>query len=414
MKNGLFLKLSFLSFLSSSCAIFSSPQRQQTDPGPRITRMGFEYEGENKNRASELILPELLLNWNTNPSTEHLLALTETEHQMNLDSSALTRLNSPLGRKLTETSPSLKLLMAEIYYRLELFEIAVQHYKQILQSEEKSLLIRWRLYSCYEKLGSFQQALLQLQKLQPIEPDQSFVNYKRGKILSLINKSDLEPAIEEYQKAIQLKPDFKSAHLELAELLMQTGRFEESARLLDRLERRFGPDVDVYLLAGEASLRVGDYEDAERRFLVLSKSESFRLQAYKKLSELYSASQNINKQIWALTEALRIDMADDQLRLQLTFAHLQNRQVLEAQKYALEISPQSDFYIEGQKSLILYFEKNQDQQSAQIKRQQLAQKFPDHPIVKDFLSNQGSNGDRSPATAPDATEAPKNIFEREN
>lgn len=401
MKNVLFFILAFFSLLLNSCALFEIPTRPQSEPGPRITRMGFEDDSAKDARAYEIVQSDFLQNWKTHPNAETLFAVAENEHRMNLDSVALARLKNPQVQSLVQSSSQLQLLLAEIYFSLELFEIAEQHYFHILQTENKSLLLRWRLFSCYEKTKSYDKALIQLQELQSFEPDQSFLAYKRGKILSAMSPEKSNQAIAEFEKAVALKPDFKAANLELAELLMKNSRYEESAKLLGLLERKFGPDFDVHKAAGEASLRSGDFEDAERRFLVLSKSASFGLEAYKKLAEVYRGQQNLGKQIWALNEALQIDIADDQLRLQLTEAYLQGNQILEAQKYALEISPQSDLYIDGQEQLIRYFEKNQDNMSAQTKRQQLALKYPDNPRVKEIVSAGKSDFNRSPATKSD-------------
>jgi tetratricopeptide (TPR) repeat protein len=72
----------------------------------------------------------------------------------------------------------------------------------------------------------------------------------------------LDRAIEQYQRALELRPNFADIRLALGRALLENGRYEEAAEVLERVLRARPSWLDAMLLRGLAAYLQGDLDAA--------------------------------------------------------------------------------------------------------------------------------------------------------
>lgn len=110
---------------------------------------------------------------------------------------------------------------------------------------------------------------------QPIDIDRIFL-YGKGVVLS--NSGRYEEALQAYDKAIELKPDFSSAWLNKGNALGKLGRYEKALQTYDKVIELSPDDSNAWYNKGAVLSNLGRYEEA--------------LQAYDKVIELNPDDSN--------------------------------------------------------------------------------------------------------------------------
>jgi Tfp pilus assembly protein PilF len=100
-------------------------------------------------------------------------------------------------------------------------------------------------------------------------------------------------AIDEFKKAIELRPDLVEARIHLATYLLEAGNPLESARLLEAALRYDDDHVLARLNLGDAYRLLGKTEQAKRELEWVLKKEPNLAQAHYNLGLLYLFSENV-------------------------------------------------------------------------------------------------------------------------
>lgn len=93
---------------------------------------------------------------------------------------------------------------------------AMEHYKEALKFDKENEFIHNAIASIYRKNGEYASAKMHLQASLDIDAQNAITYYNYGNLLADMKKK--EEAIEMYQKALEIRPDFDEAKQELQNL----------------------------------------------------------------------------------------------------------------------------------------------------------------------------------------------------
>ncbi|MFC1604049.1 tetratricopeptide repeat protein [Planctomycetota bacterium] len=123
----------------------------------------------------------------------------------------------------------------------------------------------------------------------------------------LEQKSRLESAIAEIQKARELDPDSAEAALELGELFCRAGRSKEAFGVADSLRVTKRSDkARLLLISGWAKRQMGDLDAAEKLLLEATTLDPKSTRALFELGNIYQSRQEIEKAMKSYHKALTI------------------------------------------------------------------------------------------------------------
>ncbi len=112
--------------------------------------------------------------------------------------------------------------------------------------------------------GSVDKAITQYQKALEINPDYVEAHYNLGD--ALLQKGNVDEAIAHFQKALEIKPDFAEAHYNLGSALLQKGKVDEAITHFQRA-LQINPDyVEAHNNLGNALLQKGSVDEAISHF----------------------------------------------------------------------------------------------------------------------------------------------------
>ena len=90
---------------------------------------------------------------------------------------------------------------------------------------DKSLLLNIR-GACYASLGQLDIAVQNYEKALSIKPDYAKAHYNLGNVLHELRKH--QKAISCYEKAIQIQPNYANAHYNLGLIFKELGEFQKA------------------------------------------------------------------------------------------------------------------------------------------------------------------------------------------
>ncbi len=93
---------------------------------------------------------------------------------------------------------------------------AMEYYKEALKFDKENEFIHNAIASIYRKNGEYASAKMHLQASLDIDAQNAITYYNYGNLLADMKKK--EEAIEMYQKALEIRPDFDEAKQELQNL----------------------------------------------------------------------------------------------------------------------------------------------------------------------------------------------------
>lgn len=167
-----------------------------------------------------------------------------------------------------------------------------------LNSNDSNVLIKLALVELeqnnYMKMHFNLEAGLQADSSNPA------VFYHRGEIFAL--GGNLEQAVKDFEKAIELYPDFVLAYVHKARALLGLERYEEAEELLTKAQGKFKNRVEVWNSLGEVLVMKKDFEAAEKAFNSI-------LKKHPKSPEVY-----LNKALLAMNRNNDVKTAEKHLK----------------------------------------------------------------------------------------------------
>jgi len=218
-----------------------------------------------------------------------------------------------------------------------------------VQHNPQAWLARYNLGTALVQTGSFPEAMEQFEKALEIKPDYAGAHNNLG--YSLMQEGQPDQAIPEYEKALAIDPNLAEGHYNLGVALLGKGKWDEAiAQFTVALDIR--PDyADANSNLGVALYSKGQIDEAISYFQKALQNNPDQVQAHRVLGKALLAKGQVAEAITQLQTALTIDPNSPQAHRLLGIAFMRNGQVDEgvAQfQEALRLKPD---FAEAQKEL---------------------------------------------------------------
>jgi len=183
----------------------------------------------------------------------------------------------------------------------------IQQYQKQVQTEQKQDdRSADRLYT----LAEGYQVLSYLASLWVFEADpNSYRSHQlKGQYFEALKKDD--PAIQEYRRALAIKPDLQNVHFSIGNLLWTRNRSEEALLELQE-EIKLDPNhPQAHYEIGDIFYGQSKLAEAETHLLKAVKLEPSMIEAHLALEKLYTSQEQITKALYHLGKAAEIDPED--------------------------------------------------------------------------------------------------------
>jgi tetratricopeptide (TPR) repeat protein len=110
------------------------------------------------------------------------------------------------------------------------------------------------------KEGNVDEAIVQYQKALQINPDYAKAHYNLG--CALFQKGNVDEAIEHFQRALQINPDSMEAHYNLSCALLQKGNVDEAIVQYQKALQIEPDDEESHINLGNALIQKGNVDKA--------------------------------------------------------------------------------------------------------------------------------------------------------
>jgi tetratricopeptide (TPR) repeat protein len=152
--------------------------------------------------------------------------------------------------------------------------------------------------------GKLNEAIDQYQKAIRLKPD--YANSHNNLGIALARKGQTDEAIRQYREAIRLKPDHADAHNGLGVALHAKGQMDESVRHLQEALRLKPDHADAHYNLGVAFYQQGHTGEAIRQFQEVIRLKPDYAEAYNNLGTALGLGGQTDDAIRQFQEALRL------------------------------------------------------------------------------------------------------------
>jgi tetratricopeptide (TPR) repeat protein len=178
--------------------------------------------------------------------------------------------------------------------------------------------------------GKPAEARAELLEALKIKPDEAFACFHMG--LLDYRERNFQLAREWFEKAIQTRPCFIEAHIELARTLMQLGKLEETRKhLLDAMQVS-ARDPKPRMILALVDDRLGQFGEAASLYAEVAESAPRYAEAHYQLARVRLHQNLPAEAVRAATEAVRLDNNSAVYRTGLAYAKAQNGDAAGAEK----------------------------------------------------------------------------------
>jgi len=167
--------------------------------------------------------------------------------------------------------------------------------RELLQVYPQAVFILNVLGVACQEQGKFHEAVQAFNKAIELKPDYADAYSNRGN--ALCDLGQLQEALESYEKAIQLKPDYADAYSNRGNALHKLGRFEDAVMSCEKAIQLKPDYAEAYSNRGNALCDLGKLQEA-----VESHEKAIELKP--DYAEAYSNRGNVLRELWQLKAAV--------------------------------------------------------------------------------------------------------------
>jgi type IV pilus biogenesis/stability protein PilW len=194
------------------------------------------------------------------------------------------------AEKINPNDPTLHNDFGLVYMAKEKYDLAVTHFKKAVELNPDYSLAKNNLGSVYLAIKEWDKAIA---VLEPVTKDMLYAtpHYPLSNLgWAYYNKGDYNKARQYLEEALDLKPDFPIARLNLARTFLATGRLLQARTLLEKLASESPNNPVVLLELGKTYRLLGDYNNARlalRGAIEFTEDSDLALEAAEELRKLY-------------------------------------------------------------------------------------------------------------------------------
>ncbi len=188
-------------------------------------------------------------------------------------------------------------------------------------------------YALLQK-GQIDDAITEDRKAIDIKP--TYANAQNNLGNALLQKGQTTEAVEHYKKALELEPDFAEPHNNLGNALFKEGRIDEAIEQYKRAVTLRPQSAELHYNAGSAYVVKGNWDDAINHFEEALKIDPNYPEAHNKLGIAFGATGKSAEAIGQFREALRLHHAYPQAHFNLGYTLLATGQRQEGIAHLME------------------------------------------------------------------------------
>jgi tetratricopeptide (TPR) repeat protein len=198
---------------------------------------------------------------------------------------------------------------------------AAEHFRRAIDTDPKLVEARRNLAVALRQSGDLDGSLQELRDAAAVAPDDVWVQLDLGNAYRA--KGFAEPAVEAYERAVELAPDFASAHFNLANALIGLDRWVEARPHLEAVLALDPRDGRARYLEAMARHRSGDAATAIARLRDLIDDEPTMLAARQGLASIFAETHRPERAVEVYDNALEADLgAEDKARIHVSLADI--------------------------------------------------------------------------------------------
>jgi len=177
-----------------------------------------------------------------------------------------------------------------VFMAKEKYDLAVTHFRKAVALNPDYTLAKNNLGSVYLALEEWDNAIA---VLEPITKDMLYAtpHYPLSNLgWAYYNKGEYDKARQYLEEALELKPDFAIARLNLARTFLATGKLHQARTLLEEIASESPKNPVVLLELGKTYRLLGDYNNARlalRGAIKFTDDSDLALEAAEELRKLY-------------------------------------------------------------------------------------------------------------------------------
>jgi len=181
---------------------------------------------------------------------------------------------------------------------LNVIELLIKEYPN------ESLLFNIR-GACYAALDQLEEAVQNYQAALAIKPDYSDVSYNLGNALKDLGQ--LEDAAESYKKTIAIEPLYLAAQYNLGVTFQELGRLDDAAEQYEKAINIKSDNIEALVNLGYVYQKLGELEDAIEQYESILAIDSENKEALNNLGVIYRDLGHTDEAISYYKKALEID-----------------------------------------------------------------------------------------------------------
>jgi tetratricopeptide (TPR) repeat protein len=197
------------------------------------------------------------------------------------------------GLRIAPQRSDLRLELGECYFKSDKVDKAIDQFTQVIDTEPSARAYAF-LGLSYLFLGRFDEAKRNFEKGLEADPHNSFCLFQLGYVAEL--RGDKANANVIFRKVLQVDPDFPTALLGLANLLINDKKFAEAEILLKRLIRVSPNSATGYYKLAMVERGLNRPTEAQRylaQFQNLSRDDSNRSHIYENLFDYFDSRSKL-------------------------------------------------------------------------------------------------------------------------
>lgn len=209
----------------------------------------------------------------------------------------------------------------EIYFHAEEYDKGFVTLKVALRSNayhEKGQQLLSEYISTsrnYQTIANF------LQEMLENAPYSHFAWYNLGHCYS--NLGEYDQAIDAFEYAFLIKPQFEQAYLDCAETCVLLRQWDKALSIYQEVLNAFGEEYDIMISIAECSIHVKDFKLAKKYLSQSLKLDMFGEDAHYMMGQCFAAEAKWHKAIQCYRRAISIDETSDSYFLALAKAYAQ-------------------------------------------------------------------------------------------
>jgi tetratricopeptide (TPR) repeat protein len=276
-----------------------------------------------------------------------------------------------------------RLVLGGIYSGLGMDPEAIEQYERVRVIDPKNpdaLLVLGALYGRQHDYGKAEEVLNALVKAAP----DSFMGYYYLGRLGLESNS-LAAAERSYLKALDLKPMFENAMIDLAFVYERRGDVAKAMSTYDRILTANPTSRVARGRLGRLYLLNNRYDDALAQFQEMKRLGQYDQDVRIEVGLIYLEQDKVAEAIKELNQVLAEDPANERVKYYLATCYEEKGDLTEAQRLFREVGEGSDAYMDAQVHLAFILQKQDKLPEAEAVVRHAIERLPSEPRLKLFL-----------------------------